>query len=101
MPASVALAIFSRVSSASHAKPRIARRAVAFRNRGKSKSSSLGYNGMQSLSVAFNHDGAAPAFAKALASRRRQLTGKPRDKRLPTVALSPQGALPIIPAHDG
>jgi hypothetical protein len=54
---------------------------------------------MQSLSVGFNHDGAAPAFAKALADGSQQ--ANPETKRLPTVALSPQGALPIIPAHDG
>jgi hypothetical protein len=99
MRASVALAIFSRASGASRPKPRSARRAVAFRNREKSKSKSLGYKGMQSLSVGFNHDGAAPAFAKALADGSQQ--ANPETKRLPTVALSPQGALPIIPAHDG
>src|SRR3954447_20304274 len=94
MRASVALAIFSRASGQSRPKPRSARRAVAFRNCGKSKSSSLGYIGMQSLSVGFNHDGAAPAFAKALASRGRQLAGKPRDKEATDRRLVAAGGAP-------
>src|SRR5437764_11262726 len=101
MPASVALAIFSRASGASRAEPRIARRAVAFRNRGKSKSSSPGYNGMPSLSVAFNHNGAAPVSPRPSLVADGSQQANPETKRLPTVALSPQGAVPIIPAYDG
>src|SRR5438270_11984921 len=97
MRASVALANFSRASGPSRPKPRSARRAVAFRNRGKSKSKSLGYNGMQSLSVAFNHDGAAPAFAKALASRGRHPAGKPRDKEATDRRLAGAVGAPYYP----
>src|SRR5438094_7404363 len=97
MRASVALADFSRASGPSPPKPRSARRAVAFRNRGKSKSSSLGYNGMQSLSVAFNHDGSAPGFAKAFAGRGRQPTGKPRDKEATDRRLVAAGGAPYYP----
>src|SRR5437016_14470828 len=94
MRASVALAIFSRASGPSRPKPRSARRAVAFRNRGKSKSSASGYNGMQSLSVALNHDGAAPAFAKAFAGHERQPAGKPRDKEAADRRLVAAGGAP-------
>ena len=72
----------------------------------ESKSSPPGYNGMQHRSVAFNHDRAAPASPR-LSARRAQVgplaaeRANPETTGLPDLALSRQGALPIIPFHDG